>query len=188
MASTDSPSYPWYRLVTGNELEQGDILLECPRFVVPAEALTDPGKHAVQIHAVDAIVLTQSCDLAIRADGSCKAKDVILCPLHFKEALTKAGDPKYGKDAGWDEARTGKHLFIHVLNRCVLEACPLDFMLVDLGDVFTLNVKLMRSFAASKKSRVRLLPPYREHLSQAFARVFMRVGLPADIPPFGKKK
>jgi hypothetical protein len=29
-----------------------------------------------------------------------------------------------------------------------------------------------------------LLPPYREHLSQAFARFFMRVGLPVDIPPF----
>ena len=32
--------------------------------------------------------------------------------------------------------------------------------------------------------RLRLLPPYREHLSQAFARFFMRVGLPVDIPPF----
>ena len=25
-------------------------------------------------------------------------------------------------------------------------------------------------------------PPYREHLAQAFARFFMRVGLPIDIP------
>ena len=31
---------------------------------------------------------------------------------------------------------------------------------------------------------LRLLPPYGEHLSQAFARFFMRVGLPVDIPPF----
>ena len=30
--------------------------------------------------------------------------------------------------------------------------------------------------------RKRLLPPYREHLSQSFARYFMRVGLPTDIP------
>jgi hypothetical protein len=29
--------------------------------------------------------------------------------------------------------------------------------------------------------RLRLLPPYREHLSQAFARYFMRVGLPTNI-------
>jgi hypothetical protein len=31
------------------------------------------------------------------------------------------------------------------------------------------------------QSRLRLLPPYREHLSQAFARFFMRVGLPVPI-------
>ncbi len=29
--------------------------------------------------------------------------------------------------------------------------------------------------------RLRLLPPYREHLSQAFARFFMRVGLPVQV-------
>ncbi len=33
-------------------------------------------------------------------------------------------------------------------------------------------------------SRLRLLPPYREHLAQGFARFFMRVGLPVDIPAF----
>jgi hypothetical protein len=32
------------------------------------------------------------------------------------------------------------------------------------------------------KPHKRLLPPYREHLSQSFARYFMRVGLPVDIP------
>jgi len=40
------------------------------------------------------------------------------------------------------------------------------------------------NFAKQKDQRLRLLPPYREHLSQAFARFFMRVGLPSDIPPF----
>jgi len=29
--------------------------------------------------------------------------------------------------------------------------------------------------------RLRLCPPYREHLAQAFARFFMRVGLPQDV-------
>ena len=57
-------------------------------------------------------------------------------------------------------------------------------MLVDLERVFTLSVDALRTFAESKGERVRLLPPYREHLSQAFARFFMRVGLPVDIPPF----
>ena len=30
--------------------------------------------------------------------------------------------------------------------------------------------------------------PYREHLAQAFARYFMRVGLPVDIPAFKSDK
>ena len=32
--------------------------------------------------------------------------------------------------------------------------------------------------------RWRLMSPYLEHLSQAFARFFMRVGLPSSIPEF----
>lgn len=54
--------------------------------------------------------------------------------------------------------------------------------------MFALPVELVRAFAAGAGDRPRLRPPYREHLSQAFARLFMRVGLPADIPPFTKKK
>jgi hypothetical protein len=30
--------FPWYSIVRGVALEQGDLLLGCPRFVIPAEA------------------------------------------------------------------------------------------------------------------------------------------------------
>jgi predicted ATPase len=59
-----------------------------------------------------------------------------------------------------------------------------DFLLVDLRRIFTLSVELVREFAIMQRQRVRSLPPYWEHLSQAFARFFMRVGLPVDIAPF----
>jgi hypothetical protein len=35
--------------------------------------------------------------------------------------------------------------------------------------------------------RMVLPPPYREHLAQAFARYFMRVGLPHDAKAFEKE-
>jgi hypothetical protein len=54
---------------------------------------------------------------------------------------------------------------------------------VDFRSLFTLPLSFLREQAKSAK-RVRLFPPYREHLSQAFARFFMRVGLPVDIPAF----
>jgi hypothetical protein len=55
---------------------------------------------------------------------------------------------------------------------------------VDFRRVFSLPLGFMRGLATAQGNRLRLLPPYREHLSQSFARFFMRVGLPEDIPAF----
>ena len=43
------------------------------------------------------------------------------------------------------------------------------------------RMSYLKAFTITQAHRLRLLPPYREHLSQAFARYFMRVGLPVDI-------
>lgn len=56
--------------------------------------------------------------------------------------------------------------------------------IVDFKRVFSLPVGFLRNFAGRRGSRVQLMPPYREHLFQSFARYIMRVGLPVDIPPF----
>ena len=48
-------------------------------------------------------------------------------------------------------------------------------------DIFSVPVHLASSTAKRNGKRLRLCPPYREHLSQAFARYFMRVGLPINI-------
>jgi hypothetical protein len=182
MVIANLPVYPWYGLVAGRDLEQGDVLLNCPVFLIPAEAARDPGSHPVTVQRQHVIVLTQSCDLALRADGRCAVEDVLLVPIYTKPELS--GHKTYGKAQGWEEARKGRHAGYHVLNRCEIPGHELDFLLVDLRRLFTLSVELVRELAAAQGSRVRLLPPYREHLSQAFARFFMRVGLPVDIAPF----
>ena len=33
------PDFPWYNLVRGVSLEQGDLLLGCPHFVIPPEKM-----------------------------------------------------------------------------------------------------------------------------------------------------
>jgi hypothetical protein len=53
--------------------------------------------------------------------------------------------------------------------------------LVDFGRIFGLPKPFVTQFAASQGKRLRLRSPYREYLSQSFARFFMRVGLPQDI-------
>ncbi len=183
--AAEAPDFPWYRVVRGDDLEQGDLLFGCPRFVVPAAAAT-AGDVTLAREAVDAVILTQSCDLAVRADGQCEAADILLCPLHLKKDLSQ--HPVFKKDEAWEEVRKGRRPFFHVLNECRLPGHEKDFALIDFHGLFTLGVALTREFAAQARERLRLLPPYREHLSQAFARLFMRVGLPTDIPPFRKGK
>lgn len=186
MPNPDPPEFPWYSLASGGGLEQGDILLECPRFA-PAAAGPPNGDPVPGVEkTVSAVVLTQSCDLAVRPDGRCEAEDVLLCQIGFKHELT--GHKVWGKDDAWEEVRKGRRTHFHVLNAAKLPGLDLDFMLVDFRQVFALPVELVRQFAAGAGDGPRLRPPYREHLSQSFARLSMRVGLPADIPPFARKK
>ncbi len=123
--------------------------------------------------------------MVIRQGGRCNLDEVILCPIYSKTELRS--DPCFGKQDQWENARKGRFPGYHVLNKCEVAGLQMDFLLVDLRQVYSLPVALVRQVAAARNPRVRLLPPYREHLSQAFARFFMRVGLPVDIPPFTKQ-
>jgi hypothetical protein len=96
--------------------------------------------------------------------------------------------PVFRKEDAWEEVRKGRRPFFHVLDACRLAGHDQDFALIEFHALFTLNVPVVREFAQTAGGRLRLLPPYREHLSQALARLFMRVGLPTDIPPFGKRR
>src|SRR5262249_26775679 len=159
---------------TDDAIEQGDILLGCPRLIVPAGAVTNPTATKIEVETVDVIILTQSCDLAVRADGRCEADDVMLCPVTQKKDLTT--HKIFQHDERWDEVRKGRQAYFHVLNCCTLPGLSFDFLLIDFHHVYTLNTAVVRQLAADKGPRPRLAPPYREHLSQAFARLFMRVG------------
>jgi hypothetical protein len=53
--------------------------------------------------------------------------------------------------------------------------------LVSFQHVYSLPKQVLGRVAAKANPRLRLLPPYREHISQAFGRYFTRIGLPQDI-------
>jgi len=55
---------------------------------------------------------------------------------------------------------------------------------VDFGLILSLPFPGLTRHANSLGDRWRLQPPFLEHFSQAFARFFMRVGLPSSIPSF----
>ena len=170
--------YPWYTQVDNtNPLQQGDFVLGC-QIIQPSAEANAPGQNIQAIvKEYDVIVMSQSCDLITD-----KINLALVCPFY---SLTDLGNiyPDY-KSAGKKEELRQGHIFgMHVLNECNINSI-IDFLVVDFKSVYAVPLPFLKQIVSSRANRNRLLPPYREHLSQAFARFFMRVGLPVDIPAF----
>lgn len=85
---------------------------------------------------------------------------------------------------GKEALRQGNVPGYHLLNRCEIKGFATEYLVVDFRSVYSIPFDFLLELIQKRSKRIRLLPPYREHLSQAFARFFMRVGLPVDIPAF----
>jgi hypothetical protein len=174
----DTEGYPWYRMVQGTDLAQGDLLERCPVFLPPADLAEPWDEAAFAWQERDVVVMTQTCDLVV---GREKVTEVLLCAAWSRADLT-AGH--LSTPRGLEDARRGNLPGYHLLAECRLPDMARELRIVDFRRVYSLPLTFVRQVAARAGQRLRLLPPYREHLSQAFARYFMRVGLPQDIPPF----
>lgn len=172
--SIKSMPYPWYELVSPDRpFEQGDFIPDCPVVIPKTPLAGTPTEIQAEIVITDVVVMSQSCDLA---KGN--VEFVLACPVVRKD----------GYEQKLEEIRKGRQPAYHLLNKCDVPSKPefaKDYLIVDFRNVYSVEFAFLKEFMKSK-SRLRLLPPYREHLSQAFARFFMRVGLPSDIPPFNK--
>ena len=73
-----------------------------------------------------------------------------------------------------------------MLNFCEIENHIREIAIVDFWAVYTVPFGFVEMFADYCGPRLRLQSPYTEHLSQAYARFVMRVGLPSPIPEFVK--
>lgn len=170
--------YPWYAVVDGKEpLRQEDFINSCP-VVIPPPGIESP-KVAAEIIEYDVTIMSQSCDLEQR-----KLDLVLVCPIWPFSEFQKRSDffrSRKGKEA----LRHGNVPGYHLLNKCELDGFKTDCLIVDFRSVYSVPFGFIVGLAGERRTRLRLLPPYREHLSQAFARFFMRVGLPVDIPPLG---
>lgn len=183
---------PWYDLVqSGETISQGDIILGCPILNwLPTSATPLTGvslKDYADAFTEDVIVMTQACDLEHR-----KVQNIVLCPhlslsafrvswQRWMESRNQAPSEKAWKSLCSDI------LAGYVWNQTMIDACadlrlPMETRVVDFHEVFTLPRTFIENWLQqSGNNRLRLRPPYREHLSQSFARFFMRVGLPQPI-------
>jgi hypothetical protein len=179
--------YEWYKEVSGAEsLEQGDIIEKCS-FLIPGiehynAILNDiETETPIDIKEVNAITLSQSCDIVNN-----KIDSIILCPIFPFAELTDEGKPFHNPKER-EVLRRGNNPAYHLLNKFKTEILSEDFYVVNFHTIYSVPKKFIEAIVKNK-IRKRLLPPYREHLSQSFARYFMRVGLPADIPADDIKK
>ncbi len=170
---------PWYEVAAGDRpLLQGDFFHDCP-VVVPSQALAEgAGVVLSEVVEYDVVVMSQSCDLA-----SQKVDLVLVCPYWPLTALGQQSSYFRGR-SGRESLRRGNVPGYHLLNRCDLEPFAMECVVVDFRNVYGVPFDSLQELARQRETRLRLLPPYREHLSQAFARFFMRVGLRVDSPPF----
>lgn len=169
--STNIPAYPWFGVVEGDDVEQGDILEGCPVFFPPDDLVLGAELTArFMWQKQDLIVMSQSCDLV---KGREKVDDILLCTVWSRSEL-KAVENQLGKDDEMEKARKGQFPALHVIVGSALSGFEREVRVVDFRRVHSLPIRFVRNTAKAAK-RLQLF--------------FMRVGLPADIPPFtGKKK
>jgi hypothetical protein len=162
----------------GEQLEQGDYLPGCWIPVVGADFDPANAELEVSVGRSNLVIVTQSCDLA-----NDKIQLAALCPI-ADLATWEQLNPDYAKRGFWESVRQGRREGLHMLSAFVDAGAGRNALVVDFRQIFSLPVPYLRRHAAGLGARWRLQSPYREHFSQAFARFFMRVGLPTAIPAF----
>jgi hypothetical protein len=186
----------WYKIVDPNvPITQGDIIFDCPLVTWRGDQLPDlEGKDeseilkaATVVTIADVIVLTQACDLKYD-----KVANVILCPHLCLEEYRRVWEKEMKRNGqnptskAWkshcDDICDGFVWNLVMINNSQTDSHKIDIRLIDFRDVFSVPRTFLESLLRKRNQpRISLLPPYREHLSQAFARFFMRVGLPIEI-------
>lgn len=195
MSAQSDQQYPWYTLVLNStKITQGDIVENMPIPIIDVKD-DEPYYKIGKGNLARAIVVTQACDLE-----NDKIDKVALCPIvSITEVLRNIVEKelpeadynnlsrkqKDKKEKIIDSLRQGHYLDYHLLEKYVGEEDSSLHMLnqvVLLRETFYLPVNLVNTLNSHKDgNRLSLLPPYREHLAQAYARNFHRIGLPIDI-------
>lgn len=185
----------WYEIIGPDiSLTQGDMIFDCPLLAWQDNTLklekadeAEVLRSAVNGIQADVVVMTQACDLENE-----KVENVILCQhislndhhVVWENNMQRTGQnpTKKAWNSHCNDICDGFMWNLTMLNECQINGLSIGIRIVFFNEVFTVPRPFLESLLKQRgQSRFRLLPPYREHLSQAFARFFMRVGLPIPI-------
>jgi len=172
-------NYPWYKkIIKSGFLQQGDLIANCPIIIPPSLQISDKADINAEVKELDVIILSQSCDLE-----NDKISLVVVSPYlpisEFSKSLSAQGKNQKEIKRIIKDIKRGFNFGYHIIEKenDLLKECQV----VDFKNVYSVDLNLLRDYCDGIENRLRLLPPYREHLAQSFARFFMRVGLPQNI-------
>lgn len=153
-------------------LDQGDLVPNCPTFAIVESVRGVPEIDTLQI---DAVILTQTCDMVSKA-----ATRVLLCPVilmgdyHYDWRDTKRANNKEPSKNAWmshlADLEKGKDLsYLLVQQKSSLRVALLRH---------AFHVERFHLDSIRRQVKYQLKPPYRELLSQRYAGLFARIGVP----------
>jgi hypothetical protein len=171
----ETPGFAWYQVGKFEDLEQGDLLPSCPLVILPDDLTPllqnysegDEVDFVPSIDKLNLIMMSQSCDLA-----NDKISQVLLCG--YFPAANQSKNIR-------ENIRKERMPALHLIEKCDAPNYFFEQQIIDFRTIYTLPKNFVSAFAKTLETRARLLSPYKEHLSQAFARYFMRVGLPRPL-------
>lgn len=179
MATEENLAESWWQLIEGSLLNQGDLLNDCYIPVLLPNFNPVEGEIAdLDLEVRSIIILTQSCDLENK-----KAPLVAVCPVYTLPEWEDA-NPNFRVKGQWESVRQGRTEGLHLLAGLAGPITNRDCLAVDFRQIYSLPVGYLEAQAEQAGRRARLQSPYLEHFAQAFARFFMRVGLPSNIAKF----
>jgi len=153
----------------GEPIDQGDLIDDCLVLRVKSVQPASFRQPDVDFAFRRIIVLTQTCDLANDKATMANVAEVFDARFLIEQKLFKPADVKGSLRAGriW-----GWYFLPADATLGLVE------MIIDLRQLHTVPLDLLRELCRVGKRRARLQPLYREHLAKHFADTFSRIGLP----------
>ena len=206
--------WPWFAVVRGEALDQGDIIPACP-VLTAVELAGAQVMPKAKLLPITALVVTQTCDLVqektesvlvcamwsvgqvvlqeptlrAKAEEVCKKEKLGSLPSENSKSLD-ADVERIIEKSGWLRSHFNAIIKGEKAAYAMLAEHPESNSprwVVSFEHVYAMPKGIVSRAAADAGPRLRLRPPYREHLSAAFGAFFARIGLPSDIAQYKSK-
>jgi len=173
----------WYEEIgaSDNSMQQCDLLTGIQVAKIERNAVLgdDQPRIRARVALVNAVILTQTCDIE-----KTSVKMLLLAQMMDWEAMSASmggdSDEQFQRRR---ELRRG-HSFHMVLLQDRASAPKMEWSVVNFRNLYTVPKSLVQEHVNGEGMRLRMTPPHREMVSQAFGKYFMRVALVDDLQRF----